>query len=98
MEKNDNKLTCHVKYANYICNNFYYTCIMSCNNLVTANKLPLCRHSHIPCTVAMHTIAYKYLISKSHHVTFINKRASRYFLYNQQASRALVSGKTVGWE
>ena len=77
----------------YVCNYFYHTSIMFYNSLVVANKLPLCGHGH---TMAMHAIAYKYLISKSHHVTFINKLASWYFLYNQQASRALVSGKRVG--
>ena len=49
--------------------------------------------THAP---TVHAVAYKYLISKSCHVTFINKLASWYFLYNQQAGRALVSCEKVG--
>ena len=61
---------------------------------MAANKLPLQGHGHT--ALAMHAIAYKYSSNKSYHVTFINKLASWYFLYDQQPGRALVSGEKVG--
>ena len=57
------------------------------------NSLSIDMATHAP---VMHAVTYKYSISKSRHVTFMNKFASWYFLYDQQVGRALVSGEKVG--
>ena len=75
-----------------------YTSIIKLDCFVTiswqqTNSLYVDMATH---ALAMYAVAYKYSISKSRHVTFINKFVSWYFLYDQQVSRALISGKKVG--